>query len=476
MAKRPHLISSLALRTGLLSTLWMSAVLITLVMISAFFYHDAMERNFERLLNAHLYSLIGGVSLSPEGEWQGVPDLGDIRYNDPSSGWYWEVIALDESQEKEKKILKSPSLLGKDITSPPENSIGFDRNFIRLYRAQGLAGQPLLVVESDIILETQNSTKSQSRGARFRIMGNEQEVQNRLDDFWSNMRFYLAAFIILSALINAVMIILSLRPLNKIKIALSDVRTGKASHIHVTLPSEIQPMAREINALIDNQLDMIARFRTQLGNLAHAMKTPLAILINEAEKERMPKKNSLILEQARLMQEQIQHHLQRAQMAAGRGSLLAHTDVKPLIIRLQRVMAKLFPDKIFDLEVPDENLTFAGNGQDLEEIVGNLFENAGKWAKTRIALRIKKIADASSGRTKMQLIVEDDGVGLDADQRQIALKRGQRLDENVPGSGLGLSIVTELVSEYGGRLQLDQSPLGGLYAEVILPLVPDHEK
>jgi len=469
--KPVRLISSVALRAGLLSTLWMSAVLITLVTISAFFYRDANERNFERLLNAHLYSLIAAVSLSTEGTLQGEPDLGDIRYHDPASGWYWEVILLDEVAGEAGNALKSPSLLNAEIASPSEAELPFDNHSIRLYRAQDGRAQDIWVVESDIVIEAQNHQPGwQSRIARFRVMGNSGEVEQRLDDFWSTMRGYLAAFIGLSALINGLMIILGMKPLIRIKSALSAVRTGQASHIDIDLPLEIQPMAREMNALIDNQHHMIERFRTQLGNLAHAMKTPLAIVINEANKADKQEELRLILEQAHIMQEQIQHHLQRAQMAAQRDSLIGRTDIQPIIARLVRVMNKLFPDKQIHSKDTDKHLIFAGEAHDLEEIIGNLLENASKWAKSQIVLRVQKTNDRPPKRPSLQLIIEDDGVGLSGAQQTQVLQRGRRLDESVPGSGLGLSIVAQLVQEYNGELRLDQSALGGLRATITLPL------
>jgi len=470
MGRYPPLLSSVALRTGLLSTLWMGAVLVMLVMIAAFFYRDANERNFERLLNAHLYSLIGAVSLSAEGRLQGAPELGDIRYNDPDSGWYWEVSLLNG---QETSILKSPSLLGRNIASPPESELGFDANFIRTYRGTGLADEEIVIVESDIVLAMQNQENTQNHLARFRIMGNEAELRNRLDEFWAAMRGYLAAFIVLSALINALMIVLGMKPLSKIKRALGAVRGGKAEHIDLDLPLEIQPMAREMNALLDNQRHMIERFRTQLGNLAHAMKTPLAIIINEVAQQtgkREESRNCLILEQAKLMQAQIQHHLQRAQMAAGRGSLGVYTEIEPVIERLLRVIGKLFPDKKIKTEIEDEQLIFSGSAQDLEEIIGNLLENAGKWAYSTIRMRIGKSKSTPGQTASLQLVIEDDGVGLSEAKMPEALRRGRRLDESVPGSGLGLSIVADLVHEYGGTFQLSRSSLGGLCATITLPL------
>jgi len=467
MDKRFQFISSVALRTGLFSTLWVSVVLVILVMISAFFYRDANERNFERLLNAHLYSLIGAVSLSEAGMLQGVPELGDIRYNDPDSGWYWEVFLLDAG---EGSALKSPSLLGKNIAGPDEEALAFDAHFRRSYHAKGLQAEDIVIVESDIVIAAQNQPLSQGVVARFRIMGNEAELHNRLDEFWATMRWYLLGFILLSSIINALMIVVGMRPLRKIKRALSAVREGEASHIDVDLPLEIQPMIREMNALIDNQRHQTKHFRDQLGNLAHAMKTPLAVILNETARQGSDHKDRLILEQAKLMQSQIQHHLQRAQRAAQRGILTARTDIMPVIERLVRVMGKLFPDKQFRIEGGANGVIFAGEAQDLEEMIGNLLENAGKWARSTIVITLQKNKETAQNTASWQLVIEDDGAGLSEDKRHQALQRGRRLDESVPGTGLGLSIVTNLVAECGGTFQLGDSALGGLRATITLPL------
>jgi len=470
--------TALVLRVGLLSTLWVVVALLVIAFVSALIYREANERNFERLLTAHLFSLIGFVNVDGNGRLQGAPELGDIRYNNPHSGWYWEVMPMEGAAGEP---LKSPSMGQADIASVPESIQKFDAQFTRFYQTHGLHGENILIVESDVVLENATNPNA-SYTARFRIMGNLAELEAQFNNFWATMRWYLIAFALLTLAINATTIIFGLRPLRRIRRSLAAIRAGEAVHLEENLPLEIQPLAREMNALIDNNRQMIERFRLQLGNLAHAMKTPLAVILNEAAGQGGSRENHLILEQAKLMQHQIQHHLQRAQMAAQRGSLVAHTDIMPVIERLVRVMGKLFPDKHIQFEAATEGLMFAGDAQDWEEIIGNLLENAGKWAKNRINIILERERFPKSSEVKTDyikegdkqssfftLIIEDDGPGLGKEEIAQALQRGRRLDESVAGSGLGLSIVVDMVRDYGGSFTLDTSPLGGLRACLQLP-------
>jgi len=453
----------LVLRVGLLSTLWVIVALLVIAFVSALIYREANERNFERLLGAHLFSLIGFVNVDNDGHLQGTPELGDIRYNDPDSGWYWEVVPTERTEGNVSTPLKSPSLGGAEIASVPESVQGFDAQFTRFYQSQGRHGETVLIAESDVVLEgTANPNASYT--ARFRIMGNMAELEAQFDSFWATMRWYLIAFALLTLAINATTIVFGLRPLQRIRRSIAAIRAGKAVHLEENLPLEIQPLAREMNALIDNNRQMVERFRLQLGNLAHALKTPLAVIINEATTMRGDQ-GQIIAEQAYAMQSRIQHYLQRAQIAAQRDSLIYRTDTKPVLERLVRVMTKLYPHHRIIFQMPDEDIFFAGEAQDLEEMIGNLLENAGKWAKTCIHMTIDIVKEPSF----FTLTVEDNGVGLEKKEMAQALKRGRRLDENVSGSGLGLSIVVDMVRDYGGSFTLDDSPLGGLRACLHLP-------
>ena len=218
-----------------------------------------------------------------------------------------------------------------------------------------------------------------------------------------------------------------------------------------------------MNALIENNRRIVERARTQVGNLAHSLKTPLAVLVNEADIIG-GKRGTLIAEQADAMRTQIEHYLQRARIAAQRDSIVYRTDVDSALVRMVRVVAKLNKDKKLSYAQQAKGVVFAGEQQDFEEIVGNLLENAMKWAKSRVDIRIDR-----QGSEHFSLEIGDDGPGIPPEMARDALKRGSRLDETKPGTGLGLAIVSELVSEYGGTLELERSGLGGLAVKIVLP-------
>ncbi len=245
------------------------------------------------------------------------------------------------------------------------------------------------------------------------------------------------------------------------------VREGQAQRLDGRFPAEIEPLANETNALIENNRRIVERSRTQVGNLAHSLKTPLAVLTNEGRALGGPK-GALISEQAAAMHEQIDHYLKRARVAAQRDSVVYRTPVTPLLERLVRVIEKLGRMKI-SLTPPASEIVFAGEREDLEEIVGNLLDNAMKWARGRITVAAQELpAVAGEAQRRFADVIEDDGPGIPEDKAREALKRGKRLDETKPGSGLGLAIVSELVNEYGGKLSLERSQLGGLKAIVEL--------
>jgi signal transduction histidine kinase len=218
--------------------------------------------------------------------------------------------------------------------------------------------------------------------------------------------------------------------------------------------------------LIENNKRIVERSRTQVGNLAHSLKTPLAVLLNEG-RALGGAKGKLIADQAVSMQGQVEHYLQRARVAAQRDSVVYRTAVNPLAQRMARVMQKLNPNIRFSLSLPVQEVLFAGERADLEEMLGNLLENAMKWAKASVSLSVRQI-EGDEADVWVEFAIEDDGPGIPEDKAREAMKRGRRLDETKPGTGLGLAIVTDLVNEYGGSLALERSASGGLRATVRL--------
>jgi len=436
------------------------AALVVVATLIGSLYSDAARSNFERLLTAHLFSLVGAVSVSTEGVLQGRPELGELRYSSPLSGWYWSVDPLAPNVSGK---LESPSLIGRIVPEMPITQAPFDSSFMRSYSLPGLNGEELFIVETEVVLD------NAGRVARFRVMGNLSEVMNEISDFRTKLAAYLAVFGIGSILINAAIILFGLRPLDKVRQALTDIREGRSSKLDASLPMEIAPLAREMNALIENNRRIVERSRTQVGNLAHSLKTPLSVLVNEG-RAIGGDQGRVVQEQSEAMQVQIQHYLQRARIAAQRDSVVFRTSVAPVMERMQRVTAKLNPALHVSLRNDLPHAIFAGEKEDLEEIIGNLLENAGKWASRRVNITV---GAAMGGQRQFEIVIEDDGPGLEDDKMEAALKRGSRVDETKPGTGLGLAIVQDTVREYGGQLHLDRSPLGGLRVRSVLPLAED---
>jgi signal transduction histidine kinase len=258
-----------------------------------------------------------------------------------------------------------------------------------------------------------------------------------------------------------------LRPLRAMQANLLAIRQGEVTALKGEYPAELRPVADELNLLIQSNAEIVERARTQVGNLAHALKTPLSVLTNEAAGQETPLA-AKVTEQTGLMRDQVSLYLDRARRAARAQGLGAVTDVKPVLEALARTLERINRDKAVTVTVDcAEALKFRGERQDLEEMVGNLMDNACKWAASRVTVSARP-APPTAGRGLLVIAVEDDGPGLPPEQRAQALKRGPRLDETKPGSGLGLAIVRETAAMYNGEVRLEEASLGGLRASLTL--------
>ncbi|GHC69270.1 ATP-binding protein [Limoniibacter endophyticus] len=446
---------SLSVRVVTLSTIWTMIALIILIAVFSAFYRQASERGFRVLLHAHMTNMVGAVGVSEDNRLQGNVNLGSLLYSEPRSGWYWSVTPIVGGLQG---TMRSSSLQ-EEIASPSTRQVPFNSNFTRNYRTVDSAGNELEVLEREFILGEDNSV------ARFRITGNRSILENDIWRLQKQLLVYLGLFGIGTVLVNAAIILAGLKPLSRVRDALVKLREGKAQALDMRFPSEIQPLADETNALIDNNKRILERARTQVGNLAHSLKTPLAVITNEAHAFG-GQKGRLIEEQANAMRSQVEHYLQRARIAAQRDSVVFRTDVHETLERMVRVMRKLDKQKAFKVDFTKDALLFSGEREDLEELAGNLIENAMKWGKDEV-----RISTMLEGERNFLFVVEDDGPGIPANKAADVLKRGRRLDETTPGSGLGLAIVADLISEYGGSLKLERSELGGLKVVVELPRI-----
>jgi signal transduction histidine kinase len=456
-------IKSLTARVLLLTTLWSTVALVVIGFVISTLYSKSAERGFQDLLRAQLYNVINSVTIGDQGALAGSPQLGDLRFAQPKTGWYWMVEPLGTYTAAP---LVSPSLGASTLPVLSVLEAPFDKNYERYYVVTDAFGNRVQVAETEVVLDTDG------RAARFRVTGNIAVVEDDVRTFSHSLYLALAGFGVGSLIVNALAILYGLKPLDKARRALERIRAGERERLEGDFPREILPLANEVNALIDSNRRIVERARMQVGNLAHSLKTPIAVLLNESRVlERSH--GDLVKHQAEAMQGQVQSYLNRARIAAQRESVLARTDAEPALERLVRVMRRLNADKEFELSVTP-HLALAMEQQDLEETVGNLLENAARFAghKIRVAAaeapaEVKGIDPAR--KSWVELVVEDDGPGLEPDQIREAMKRGRRLDESKPGTGLGLSIVTEITNEYQGRFELSRGNWGGLKASLILP-------
>ncbi|WP_348640548.1 ATP-binding protein [Chelativorans sp. Marseille-P2723] len=448
----------LTFRVIAFSSIWAIIALVVIATVISTLFRQVSQRGFETVLSAHLFNLIASVSASETGWLAGNPNLGDLRFSQPLSGWYWSVEPTMETLNNE---LRSPSLT-EPVPSPPLAAVPFDRSFQRRYLAVGPGGEDVQVLEAEVVLGEGD------RIARFRIMGNRSELEEEIAEFARQLFIYLAIFGLGMVAINVFAILVALKPLSGIRRALANIRAGTAERLSGPFPAEIEPLAEETNALIESNRRIIERARTQVGNLAHSLKTPLAVLMNEG-RALGDERGALISSQASAMQNQIDHYLQRARAAAQRNTLTARSPVNHTLKRLARVAEKLNPDKHLTLVLPNDDVVFAGEREDLEEIVGNVLENATKWARAHVSLTLQAPVGAEAGRSGFLIAIEDDGPGIPERYARRALQRGRRLDESKPGTGLGLSIVADIVEDYSGNVLLERAQLGGLRVEIILP-------
>jgi signal transduction histidine kinase len=265
----------------------------------------------------------------------------------------------------------------------------------------------------------------------------------------------------------ALQVTAGLRPLRRLRRALAAVRRGGQTQLDGAYPTELAPLVDELNALLAQQGALVQRARTQAGNLAHGLKTPLAVIANEAldlRERALLEPSERLLTAVDSMRRLVDVNLARARMAATPNLLGLRTAVEPVVERVVRTLERLYAERALQVEIDIEpGSEFAGEAEDLEELVGNLVDNACKWARGKVRVRVR------CGGRGLELDVEDDGTGLEQALVAAALRRGERLDEGMPGSGLGLAIVRELAELYGGSIELDRAGLGGLCARVRLP-------
>ena len=430
------------------AAVWIALALALAGLVLSGLFRDHVARRFEAELTNHLDQLAALIELGPDGAPALRHPLSDPRFRRPLSGLYWQVGPGDAP------VLRSRSLWDEALPLPPDEVADGD---IHRHSLSGPAGRQLTVLERAVTFP------SATAPLRMAVAQDEGELRAVVADF--NRVLWLSLGALALALIAAAVVQVSvgLRPLVRLRAELAAVRAGRKKRFGGDAPREVQPLLDDLNALLDHSEEVVGRARLQAGNLAHALKTNLAVLANEAEGE-------AVVRQVEVMRRHIDHHMARARAAAARGLPGVATPVADSAGALARVMEKLQGGSrvggrgvTVAVRVPREHV-FAGEREDLDEMLGNLLDNACKWARSRV-----EVSSRLEAGGMLAVAVEDDGPGLPADRREAVLAPGVRLDESTPGSGLGLAVVRDVARLYGGDLRLSDSPLGGLRVELALP-------
>ncbi|WP_029648150.1 ATP-binding protein [Methylocystis sp. SB2] len=449
-------IRSIAARLFLTAAAMSSVVLIVASILLTAYYRSEAEEVFERRLDVYLRAIVADVSESGQEGRTGPGQLGDPQFELPGSGWYWQITRLDD---KSHDIKASRSLFANTLPKLSELGVAAEVGGFRRGYGPGPDGRRLRIVERVIDVGDLGIYLVQ-------VAGSGEEMEEQIARFRFALIVAFAALAIALAIGAAFQVRFGLRPLRQLQRELASIRGGERERIIDAYPSEVAPLAEELNLLISANRDILERARTQVGNLAHALKTPLSVIVNEADSA-PGQLAGKVQEQAQIMRDQISFYLDRARAAARGGALGAATQIAPSIDALLRAFSKIYGDKgVIFSGGADPRLRFLGERQDLEEMIGNLLDNAGKWAKSRVTI---DVCVEGASRPTLRVTIDDDGPGLASHLRAAATQRGRRLDETKPGSGLGLSIVVDLAAAYGGSLQLNDSPNGGLHAELRLP-------
>ncbi|MBQ0920030.1 sensor histidine kinase [Hydrogenophaga aromaticivorans] len=444
------------------------ALLLAGVWLSGLFREHVM-RQFEAALTLQLDQLTTQLELDASGQPVIDPQqLSDPRWRTPYSGLYWQLDQVSGDGAIRSGVLRSRSLWD---TTLPLSADALANGTVHVHEGSGPQGAAVLMLERTVALGEQP-------GVRWRLIvaAETRQALEAVDRFTGVLSISLLVLGALLALAAVTQVAVGLSPLRGLQHALVQVREGRSARLQGRFPSEVQPLIDDFNGVLDRNAEVVARARTQAGNLAHALKTPLAVLgqaatqaLNAGDpanpRDTGPALARLVHEQVDTARRHIDWHLAHARAAAAERLPGLRTPVAPVVLGLVRVMQRVHAERHIDIDasgLPD-TLAFAGEEQDLQEMLGNLIDNACKWARHTV------VVSASSEAGRLCLRVEDDGPGIDDQARAAVLARGARLDESVPGSGLGLAIVTDLARLYGGDVRLETARLGGLGVALSLP-------
>ncbi|SKB25472.1 Signal transduction histidine kinase [Sphingopyxis flava] len=447
-ALRSRITGSLARRMIAIAALWISVLLLGGGFALDRVLTGAITRNFDSGLEYVLIAMIRSSEIGPDGEVRLIQPLGDQRFLEPYSGLYWQISGGGQEP------YPSRSLWERRLAT----SDAHDDQQLHTYDSHQFPGEELRVLERDVVLPG-SKTKW-----RFQIAQSRETLDLQIRAVRATLIPSLGLLGLGLIALAALQTFYGLWPLRHIRRAIAAMRGGENRRVIAPLPLEVQPMVEELNALLAHNEKQAEEARLHAGNLAHALKTPLTVLVNSATSSDSELAET-VRREAATMQRQVEHHLARARAVGRRGAAQARANVWESVEGVSRAVAALYPEVRLDA-AGDKKLIARVERQDLDELVGNLLENAAKYGGGSIFVTIQR----EDGMA--EILVEDDGPGISPVDRVRIFDRGVRLDTGKPGTGLGLAIVRDVAEIYGGSIGLEESEdLGGLLVRLRLPAV-----
>jgi signal transduction histidine kinase len=411
------------------------------------FLTSAINTNFDAQLDYVLTAMIASSEIGPEGEVLFNRTLADQRFLEPYSGLYYQVSGTG------LEPFASRSLWDRHLNVDRSHT----DDEVHYYDSDEFADGRLRVIERDVRLPNSNVRW------RFQVAQKREVIDQQIGVLRRTM---VRSFGILGLgliILAALQAVYGLWPLRRVRRAIAAIRSGRKARVDERLPREIEPLVDELNQLLEHNEVQAEEARRHAGNLAHALKTPLTVITNAAT-AKADDLGPTVIREATTMRRQVDHHLARARAIGRRSSAHARAPVWPSLEAVERAVSRLYENVTVDL-AGDRHASVRVERQDLDELLGNLIENAAKYGGGRVFVTVKVTPDC------VEIEIEDDGRGIPEGERVSIFDRGARLDTGKPGTGLGLAIVRDVALIYGGSILLEESEdLGGLLARLKLPL------